>query len=361
MIKQTLKNTRSFIADFYDLFDQIPQDYSFFVFGTHGVELHSLLYYISMMKTTDEKKVLPSSMFTFRRDIDWMGDLITLRFREKMLKETRSPIIGKWGITFDGGVKKRKWIERNFSHKVPAVVLVRDPILALASFANFEIFLQIQKNHKIDFDNLKKYVLNNLMAIVGYKQNIAPLKPYCESILYIDCCELQGKTTFGTLKKIAQFLGVEISQSSDFQKSINSPIQRYFSRVLFLGDTPYYLSSLSRVFLLESYPDYIEKNVFYEIELDIKLLNEYGLKLFAEEKYIKILLTKKSDIEKNLDLEIEKFKNLMKIYNESKITQETIKEWIDSSTGDLIYREVADTPLEIRKTWNSFINKDIFC
>lgn len=56
MIKQTLKNTRSFIADFYDLFDQIPQDYSFFVFGTHGVGLHSLLYYISMMKTTDEKK-----------------------------------------------------------------------------------------------------------------------------------------------------------------------------------------------------------------------------------------------------------------------------------------------------------------
>ena len=100
MIKQTLKNTRSFIADFYDLFDQIPQDYSFFVFGTHGVGLHSLLYYISMMKTTDDKKVLPSSMFTFRRDIDWMGDLITLRFREKMLKRDSVANYWKMGNNF---------------------------------------------------------------------------------------------------------------------------------------------------------------------------------------------------------------------------------------------------------------------
>lgn len=352
MIKQALKNTRSLVADLYDLFDRIPQDYSFFVFGTHGVGLHSLLYYISMMKTTDEKKVIPSSMFTFRRDIDWKGDLITLRFREKMLKDTQSPIIGKWGVTFDGGFKKEGWIKRNFSYKVPAIVLVRDPILALTSFANFEIFLQIQKNHKIDFGNLKNYVFNNLMAIIGYKQNIELLRPYCGDILYVDCCELQGEGTFGTLKKIAQFLGVEISQSSDFQKSINSPIQRYFSRVLYFEKIPYYLSSLSRVFLLEPYPDYIQKNIFHEIDLGLMNLSEYGLKLFVEERYAVSLRKNKSDIEKNLIVEIERFENLMKIYNENKITQDMIKQWIDPNTRDLLCREVVDVPLEIQKKWN---------
>lgn len=353
MFRRILKSTRSGVANIYDCFQKIPQDYSFFVFGTHGVGLHSLLYYLSMMHTKDGKSILPSSMFTFRRDIDWLGDLITLRFYMKMYDDTLLPNIGRWGITFDGGVKKEQWIKKNILHSAPAIVLVRDPALAIASFVNFEIFLQIQRKEKVEISSLKEYALKNLGAIIGYKSNLELFKTRSSKILYIDCSDLQGKQTFDTLAKIANFLDIEVKDSTDFYLSINSPIQRYFSRTLYCGNTPFRLSSLSRVFDLDAYPNYCKKTKWEKVDLGLQILKEWKLSLFCDKNDEIALRKQTSKIEQMVCKELEGFSFLMEEYNKSKIDKEVVFSWLSEERWKkVVIDETSEIPKEIGKKWN---------
>lgn len=357
MLKQILKGFRSGIAGLYDCFFSIPQSYSFFIFGTHGVGLHSLLYYVSLMKTYEGKQVLPSSMFTFRRDVDLLGDLITLRFQQKMLGDIKIDSVGKWGITFDGGAKNTRWIEKNITKQAPAIVLVRDPLLSLTSFVNFEIFLQIQESKKqINLDRLKKYMLDNLTAIIGYKSNVLPLEQKCSQLFYVDCIDLQGNQTFETTKKIVNLIGGDIQYCSDFQKSINSPLQRYFSRPqsrpFLCGELPFYLSSLSRVFHLLTYPDYIQKNRLHSLDLDLAILREYDIKIFTQERYLDALCKRKIELENKIVAEMKNFQRIMKCYNQNKLDQEVIQQWLDKKHIEKIYQEIAGVPIDICKKWH---------
>lgn len=353
MLRSVLKATRSGVANIYDCFKKIPQDYSFFIFGTHGVGLHSLLYYLSMMHTKDSRSILPSSMFTFRRDIDWLGDLITLRFYMKMHDDTLLSSIGKWGITFDGGAKKEKWIKKNILHSVPAIVLVRDPALAIASFVNFEIFLQIQRGERAEVSSLKEYAFRNLRAIIGYKSNLALLKSRCSKILYIDCSDLQGKQTLNTLEKIANFLDIEVEDSADFCLSINSPIQRYFSKTLYCENTPFRISSLSRVFDLDAYPNYCQKTDWEKVDLELQILKEWKLSLFCNKNDEATLRKQTSKIEQIICKELENFSSLMEEYNKAKIDKEAVFSWLSEEKWKrVVIDEISEVPKEIGKKWS---------
>lgn len=352
MLKCALKATRSGVANIYDCFKKIPQDYSFFVFGTHGVGLHSLLYYLSMMHTKDGKGILPSSMFTFRRDIDLLGDLITLRFYMRMYDDTLLSNIGKWGLTFDGGAKKEQWIKKNILHSVPAIVLVRDPALAIASFVNFEIFLQIQRRERVEISSLKEYAFRNLRAIIGYKSNLELLKSRCSKILYIDCSDLQGKQTLNTLEKIANFLDIEVEDSVDFYLSINSPIQRYFSKTLHCENTPFRLSSLSRVFDLDAYPNYCKKTEWEKVDLDLQILKEWKLSLFCNKNDESFLRKQTPKVGQIICKELENLSSLLEEYNKSKMDKEVVFSWLSEEKWKrVMIDEISEVPKEVSEKW----------
>lgn len=358
-----LKFTQSSFADFLDSHMRIPQNYSFIVIGSHGVGLHSLLYYLSLCQDKNGEYIYPMPLYMFTNNFDLYRCLTIPRFYQKMFPMIKKKDV-KWCLTFDRGNRKNTlWIQNNIQHNVPAITIVRDPILALTSAFNYEIFFLIHSSYRqINTTQIYEEIYKNFLSIFGFKTNIDEKKTRITKILYVDCNDLIGDKTYPTMQKIADFLDFKVSFHESFRHSINSPMQRYFANPIIYNNQELYLSSFPHFFRITCYPHYFSPN--YCNNLGYTYQQPYSSPLFPNQE---LYLFSKSQIEITQDLggKIEQyllnFKNILDKYNKQKITSTDLIDLIIKH-GHLEYiqtmlkEETSIIPKEIVQRWEIYLH-----
>lgn len=357
-----IKITQSRFATFLDSWMHIPQDYSFIVLGSHGVGLHSLLFYLSLCKSKEGKHIYPMPLYMFSDNFDLYRHFKILRFYKKMFPKIKKGN-KKWCLTFDeGSTKSQRWISNNLRHKTPTIMIIRDPILALTSAFNYEVFYLIHSQAQIDILELYQYVLGNFSSICGFKTNLNDKKNKISEILHIDCTDLMGNKTYPTMQKLAIFLDAQVSFSESFKHSINSPIQRYFTDPIIYNNQELYLSSFPHFFRITSYPHYFSPN--YCDDLGYTHQQPYSSSLFPDQE---LYLFSKDQIEITKDLRekieeyLSKFKNILEEYNKQKITPSDFIDLVIKH-GDLrkiqkaLEEEVSVVPKEMVQKWEDYLH-----
>ncbi|WP_104763432.1 DUF2972 domain-containing protein [Helicobacter aurati] len=248
-------------------FVHVPKTFSFAVCGSHGVGLHSLLYFLSMLEVKKNHNsaracevlnkifprlrggggILPLSMFAMRSEV-------TSDFSLQVSYElTRNVDYALWGITLDGFTQgKEEWLAKfTPCYKVPIICIVRDPILAIISAMNIglnydeiakkitansstqEIHCAIEEIMSIRMDSLCVFATakTTYATILDWYSNILQILPYSNEILYIDTTDLLGKKTKTTMQNIATFLAdnqrvaeditIKLPEEFDFDLKVN--------------------------------------------------------------------------------------------------------------------------------------------
>lgn len=249
------------ILDIVDKYVKIPQDYSFFVFGTHGTGLQSLLFFLAKL-TKSNKSVVPLPLHW--TNIEVVPYLTGILWKKKILGFLPK---SAWGITFEGSPKNLKWIQKNIQKRVPAIILVRDPIDALISHINYYIGKDIFVNNQFsDIDLYCKDILcsdTQVDRTCGFKKNLVPLEANITDVFYIDTQDIIGKQTNITLKKIADFLDFDYPELYDFDIRVNSQFERPFPFILIENGCKYYLSCFPNKYKNEVFPNYKETKIHY--------------------------------------------------------------------------------------------------
>lgn len=355
--------TQSHFATLLNCHIQIPNNYSFILLGSHGVGYHSLLYYLSLCKDKQGKNIYPMPLHMFSKTFDLYGHLTSLRFYKEMYPIISKKTIGAWGLTFDAGIpREQKWVKNNLIKKVPAVMLVRDPILTLTTTFNYEIFCNIHSQISINYDELYLYILKYFKSSCGFVQNLKYMQDCVEQICYIDCTDLTGDRTYPTIQRIADFLHFTVSFHESFKHSINSPIQRYFTNPIIYNNQELYLSSFPHFFRITSYPHYFSPN--YCDDLGYTHQQPYSSSLFPDQE---LYLFSKDQIEITKDLRekieeyLSKFKNILEEYNKQKITPSDFIDLVIKH-GDLrkiqkaLEEEVSVVPKEMVQKWEDYLH-----
>lgn len=269
LVKSAIKKIGSYI----DQRIGIPQDYSFFIFGSHGSGLHSMMYYISLL---NNGSVYPASMFVLRNDIDRWRDMISFRFYSRIFKNIKKNTnISKWGLTFDGGPTNQQWILRNITKIVPSIFLVRDPILAIVSHMNYRMFADIYLR-KTDYDIQYYYdmIVKNPLELnmtCGFYTNMRKVENHVGNRMYLDTQDLIGDRAKVTMRRVADFLGVGYMDRQEFGMGINTPFTRYFPMELVENGVTFRVSPFCDMFQHCWYPKYCEKNMWKKIaEMDFR-------------------------------------------------------------------------------------------
>lgn len=353
--------TQSRFATFANCYFKLPQSYSFFIVGAHGVGLHSLLYYISLCKTKYSKNVYPMPIHILSRRFDLFGHFTSLRFYSKMYPIISQGQIGQWGITFDNKIPGgERWVKTNLTKKAPAIIIVRDPILTLTSVVNHEIFTKLHSNLPIHIDQIYMYALEHIEASFSLKKNMQYLNNKISKYCFVDCSDLMGEKTYPTMQKIAEFLDLSISFSESFLCSINSPIQRYFANPIIYQDQELYLSSFPHFFRIMSYPHYTCPNYCndlgytYQQPYKSNILPKETLFLFSKEK---IVLT--SELQTILENYLNGYKSIIEEYEKLKTNSQTIIKLIQKHNHieqiqALLRDQVSLIPQEILTKWKVY-------
>lgn len=327
IIRHTIKTTiktigQSKFATFIDAHMKIPQDYSFIIFGTHGVGFHSLLYYLSLCYTKDKTQVYPMPLHIFSKSFDLFGHFTVGRFYKKMYPILKSNKY-VWGLTFDGGIPRNPvWVKHNVTRKVPAIMLVRDPLSTLTTTFNYEIFCKLQSNLEIDYDYIYGYVMRYFTSACGFKHNLEHMDNTYTELLYVDCSGLTGDSTYPTMQKVAHFLNLDISYQESLNYSINSTFQRYFSAPILFNGEEFYLSSFPEFFRITSYPNYFAPN--YCDNLGFLHYQAYNSPQFQQHTFY-LFSKSKTQITENLRQNIENY-----LYHLAQIQQQYEQLKIDS-------------------------------
>lgn len=300
-------------------------------------------------------------MHILSKTFDLFGSLTSLRFYKKMSPIISQEQIGQWGITFDGGVpRKKRWIEINLTKKAPAIILVRDPILALTTTINYEVFCNIHSNLSVDHDRIYMYIFRHIKSTCGFKQNIQHMDNKISKYYFIDCSSLVGEKTYPTMKKIANFLNLSVSFHNSFLHSINSPIQRYFANPIIYKQQELYLSSFPHFFRIMCYPHYFCPNYCdnlgytYQQQYISNVLPEETLFLFSKKE---ILIT--SELQAIIENYLNSYKIIMEKYDKLKINPTILLELIQkhdhiNHIQTLLKEETSVIPEEIIATWKVY-------
>lgn len=358
MIKFT---TQSHFSTFLNNYLKIPQDYSFFLFGTHGVGFHSLLYYISLCQTRDKRSVYPMPLHILSKTFDLFGHLTTVRFYKRMYPIILQEQIGQWGLTFDGGMPREKaWIKTNLTKKVPAIILVRDPILALTTTINYEIFCNIHSGLPVDHNRIYIYIFKNIKSTCGFKQNLQYMNEKISKYYFLDCSDLSGDKTYASMRNVANFLNLSVSFHESFMHSINSPIQRYFANPIIYKQQEFYLSSFPHFFRIMCYPHYFCPNYCDNLEYThcqpytSKILQKQTLFLFSKKK---VELT--PEFQEIIEIYLGNYKKIIEQYKTLKILPSTLIDLIRNhdhliSIQELLNEETSIIPNEIKESWEEY-------
>lgn len=353
-----IKITQSRFATFLDSWMHIPQDYSFIVLGSHGVGLHSLLFYLSLCKSKEGKHIYPMPFHILSSNFDLYGNLKVLRFYNKMY-----PIINKqkeWGITFDGLHHQQTWINHNIKKQAPLIFLIRDPIHRIVSILNFELFYSIHTGNNMSKNEVFSKIIQKGFICTNYSFSLPKIKT--NQICYVDCSDLMGEKTYSTMQKLAIFLDAQVSFSESFKHSINSPIQRYFTDPIIYNNQELYLSSFPHFFRITSYPHYFSPN--YCDDLGYTHQQPYSSSLFPDQE---LYLFSKDQIEITKDLRekieeyLSKFKNILEEYNKQKITPSdfidlVIKHGNLRKIQKALEEEVSVVPKEMVQKWEDYLH-----
>lgn len=353
--------TQSRIATFINCYLRLPQNYSFFIFGTHGVGFHSLLYYISLCKTKHNQNIYPMPLHILSKTFDLFGHFTSLRFYKVMHPIIARNKIEKWGMTFDGGMPRdERWIKINLTKKVPAIILVRDPILALTTTINYEIFCNIHSKLSVNYDQIYMYIFKHIKSTCGFKQNMQHMDDKISKYCFIDCSSLIGEKTYPTMKKLANFLDLSVSFHECFMHSINSTIQRYFASPIIYQQQELYLSSFPYFFRIMCYPYYFCPN--YCDNLGYTHRQEYISDIFPKETFFlfskeEILMT--PVLQKIIENYLNDYKVIMEEYNRLKIDLPMLLELIQKHDHinyiqTFLKEETSIIPEEILATWKAY-------
>lgn len=318
---------------------KIPQSYSFMIFGTHGVGLNALLYFISLSKYKGGG-VYPTAMCLLRNDKETLvhrAELITLRFYELNYAAFIERRFSKWGLTFDGGPKDLTWIRKNLTKTVPAISLVRDPIKTLIAAINYHYFWTLtntkSNNNYINLSNMffdyelkESFIVKQLDSVIGFTSNYKVLQDKISNHLFLDTSDL----TLEGMNKIGNFLDIEIADF-DYSLPINTPFQRVLPQTFIVDGISFYLSAFSGYFTHEPWPQYCKKDDLCYIE------TPYISELFPNQKLF-LSTTAKQTIQKQtlnkLRSKIEQFlattKDKIELYEVGKLTEADMLNFLNS-------------------------------
>ncbi|PAF48845.1 hypothetical protein BKH41_04245 [Helicobacter sp. 12S02232-10] len=323
----------------------LPQTYSFLIIGTHGVGLHSLLYFISLCKSVPPppdnkpKNVLPMPMHLLHPE--YCNQQITFEVYWHLFKGNG---YGKWGFTQDGyGANKTSYIKTHLNKKVPAVCLVRDPISALISHINYCVLRDMFHN---EFDVHKNYIKNFLddesflNSTVCFEKNISQMADATSEVLYIDTKELMGESTINTMHKIAKFF--DIVPPSDQEKlliKVNDSFSRCFPYCFKVSNQKIMISSFEGIF------DPKDPEVIYNKKDTRFYLNKaYISKQFPQrrlyistEKPIRKTPEIIDEINKETEKYLQKVQNIQDYYNQYKLTENNVFEYLKSHPKTLTH------------------------
>ena len=238
-----------FLNVFYAIFLKIKPypKWNFAILGTHGVGLHALLYFISLLQTVKNQNiinndgggghkpcnlsfVLPMTMHALREG-DFTASSNPIRMQNiQVIKELLlNEKCGAYGITLDGNtIGKKEWLQKYISCRMPVIILLRDPINTLISNINFGL-----DPNSVDFDFINYCLescqcngLSDFSTTIGFYSNYKLIEPYANKILYIDCQDIIAPSTRRTMEKVADFLGYEAPDGENFDMRVNDFVTR---------------------------------------------------------------------------------------------------------------------------------------
>lgn len=313
------------ILDITDKYAKIPQDYSFFVFGTHGAGLQSMLFFISRLKHND-RSVLPLPLHWTNQSI--VPNLTNLLWKKRI--EGNLPK-NSWGLTFEGSPKNLKWINKNIKKQIPAILLVRDPIDALISHINYYVGKDIFVDDRfLNIDYYCQNILNTNIQLdrtCGFWKNQEALEKNITKKMYVDTQEIIGKKTKSTMGKIADFLGFCCPDWYDFDVRVNSQFERPFPFTTEIKGCKYYLSCFPNKYKNELFPTYQDEKIYY--------IDEFYLSSHFPNKRFYIFSESEVSYQDNKEIKewAESILHLhsmkMKKYEENKITVNDLLDFLD--------------------------------
>lgn len=261
----------------------IPQSYSFFLIGSHGVGYHSLLYYISKC-TTDlpphkrYNNILPLTLIALHQE--YLDNKVALRIYWELF---RGYGYGAWGVTIDGYDKNiQKYLTKHFKKQAPAICLVRDPMPLIVSAINHTIYTSIVTNK---FDNSKDYIniINDskfLFATIGFNSNINMIKDKITSIKFIDTKMLKGELAKQTMKEIAKHINAVAPDDDRIYINVNDTFTRSFPYFFHIDDIEFIVSPFYNDFSIFS----MQNNIYNKLDTRFYITNNYISDKFKDRK-----------------------------------------------------------------------------
>lgn len=326
----------------------IPQNYSFFIFGSHGSGLHSLMYFVSLL---NGGTVYPTSMFVLRKDIDRWRNMVSCRFFVKNFQKIYSKRISKWGLTFDGGPTDHRWISKNITKRTSSLLLVRDPILAIVSHMNYRLYADIYlrgivHNHEYYYNMIVKNPIELYMTC-GFYTNIKKVEKYIGERLYLDTSDLMGHSVLSTMQNVADFLSVKYEKREEFLMGINTPFTRYFPIEFVERGIKFRVSPFRDLFEHCWYPKYCEENKLHYVG---DFVCQERLYIFSYTKYSIDLITLKN-IYKKIQTFVGELEMKMAKYEDHKIKVSDLKSLLsqDNKYFDAFKNFIDYETMDIRK------------
>ncbi|WP_181881430.1 DUF2972 domain-containing protein [Helicobacter sp. MIT 99-5507] len=281
----------------------IPQSYSFFLVGTHGVGYHSLLYYISKCTTPPYIKkhnnILPLTLIALHKE--YLDNKRALRIYWELF---RGYGYGAWGVTLDGYNKDiQEYLNRHFKKQAPAICLVRDPILAIVSAINHTIYTNITKNKINDLKDCINIINDDrfMFSVIGFTSNVNMIKDKITDIKFIDTAMLKGEIAKSTMHDIAKHINIKASDDNAVYINVNDIFTRSFPHLFYIDGIEFMVSPFDDDFSVFD----IQKNIYNKLDSRFYITKNYISKKFKNRK-LNISSKEKIQINDNLLNEINK-------------------------------------------------------